>query len=141
MINATNATETSDTDFRKFTFTKWRFDGLKSDLCSFKIGRAVAASSAYPAFFNYSTLSRYEYNADDGEYQNNGYVHLFDAGASDNLAIGGLLETMDHLTTNDPTVGEPDQTGEASVIIVVDAQNGFNLRSSKQSDPGQLLTG
>jgi predicted acylesterase/phospholipase RssA len=126
VIDATNFTEDRPRD--TFTFTEWDFgDNLRSDICKYELGRAIAASSAYPAFFNYTTLSQFKADGDGSVVD--GYVHLFDAGASDNLAITGMVSAIQNLA-----VGVGGSTDSAT-ILVIDAQNGFGGRTRKISDP------
>ena len=118
LINATDMARTS-----RFEFTQDQFDLLCSDLGTYKVSRAVAASSAVPVLFSPITLSnyagrcgfsqpewmtralrerresvrRYTVAADLQTYLDatkRRYIHLLDGGLSDNL---GLRATLDRL--------------------------------------------
>lgn len=107
----------------RFEFTQDQFDLLCSDLSSFPLARAVAASSAVPIVFspltvrNYSgkcgyhdpaaqqageekhgTLSRRMYKADEvRSYLDAGarpYIHLLDGGITDNIGLRGMLDRV-----------------------------------------------
>lgn len=107
----------------RFEFTQDQFDLLCSDLSSFPLARAVAASSAVPIVFspltvrNYSgkcgyhdpaaqqageekhgTLSRRMYKADEvRSYLDAGarpYIHLLDGGITDNIGLCGMLDRV-----------------------------------------------
>lgn len=118
VINATDMARTS-----RFEFTQDQFDFLCSDLGSYKISRAVAASSAVPVVFSPITLSnfagrcgipepawmtramgdrhdsirRYTVASDLRSYLDSGkrkYVHLLDGGLSDNLGLRFMLDRL-----------------------------------------------
>lgn len=124
LINATDMARTS-----RFEFTQDQFDLLCSDLGSYKVSRAVAASSAVPVIFSPITLSnysgrctqatpewitdglrarhdsvrRYAIASDVSSYldaDKRKYIHLLDGGLSDNLGLRALL---DRLTLAGPT--------------------------------------
>ena len=104
----------------RFEFTQQQFDLLNSDLSSYPIGFAVAASSAYPGYLTPVTLCNYpkgpdfhapewlaeEQRRDDPsriryplflDYQSyllpgNPYIHLVDGGVSDNLGILPVIQ-------------------------------------------------
>jgi len=108
---------------RRFTFTQDTFTRLGSDLNSYPIGYACAASSAFPILLTPLTLCNYgppldlskdvEYglgkeNARNDlnvdlkmkawEYYNdksNGYVHLADGGLVDNQGLQSILDEFD----------------------------------------------
>lgn len=124
LINATDMARTS-----RFEFTQDQFDLLCSDIATYKVSRAVAASSALPVVFSPITLAnyagqcgfrtpqwmtralrdrhdhvrRYAIASDLYTYldaDKRKYVHLLDGGLSDNL---GLRAMLDRLTLADPT--------------------------------------
>jgi NTE family protein len=107
-----------------FVFTQNMFDLIGSDLGSFSIARAVAASSAVPGALTPITLKNYANvntagnpllvslsptnhppsirqqmrKADLESYlntTNRPYIHLVDGGVCDNLGIRGLTETLE----------------------------------------------
>lgn len=118
LINATDMARTS-----RFEFTQDQFDLLCSDLGTYKVSRAVAASSAVPVIFSPITLSNYAGRCRSGQPEwmtralrerrqsvrrytvaadlqtyldatKRRYIHLLDGGLSDNL---GLRATLDRL--------------------------------------------
>ncbi len=139
IINATEGTSGDRVDWRKgdrsqaygrrFTFTDEEFAGaLASDLSSYSLGRAVAASAAFPAVFNYMTLR----NHHDPEREE--YVHLFDGGNSDNL---GLLSLRDVIRTAE--AGAPEERPRRYVVISVDAATQPVGKSAMAPDPRSAL--
>lgn len=109
---------------RVFTFNPENFDLLCSDLDSFPIARAVAASNGFPVLFSPITLANHAKDCggwrpkwadrqglEDEDSQarhkllvqsandyldsaRTPYVHLADGGVADNLALRGLLNQM-----------------------------------------------
>lgn len=103
----------------RFEFTQEGFDPICSDLSSYPIARAVAASSAVPLVFSPLTLWNYAGQCGytppawarslDGtprkrelvrellsyaDREQRPYIHLLDGGLADNLGIRGLLEAV-----------------------------------------------
>lgn len=106
----------------RFEFTQGQFDLLRSDLNSFPIARAVAASAAFPALLTPITLRNYagqggesppewitaaplatmsarrRNRAREAESYLNAaqhpYLHLLDGGLTDNLGLRGPLEAV-----------------------------------------------
>ncbi len=143
-INATDVASGA-----RFEFTQDEFDLLNSDLATFPISRAVAASSAYPVLLTPVVLrnhsagkreaepdwipailddptasSRLRYVASQARSYTGGhrrFVHLVDGGLSDNLGLrGGLDRAMAHEEfTRVP--GLPSKLPRRVAIIVVDA--------------------
>ncbi len=64
---------------------------LRSDLSSFSIAQAVAASSAYPLVFSPVTLNVYPQTIDGVSTTPIQYLHLMDGGVSDNLGVDALV--------------------------------------------------
>src|SRR3989454_3476035 len=118
MINATDMSRGS-----RFEFTQDQFDLLCSDLYSFPLGRAVAASSAFPILLSPVTLRNYAGSCDSPEpgwiqsaladtsastrrrnqalearayldSTNRPFIHLLDGGLADNLGLRGPLEAI-----------------------------------------------
>ena len=118
LINATDMARTS-----RFEFTQDQFDLLCSDLGTYKVSRAVAASSALPVIFSPITLAnfagqcgfsapqwmtralrdrhdyvrRYAIASDMSTYldaDKRKYVHLLDGGLSDNLGLRAMLDRL-----------------------------------------------
>ena len=118
LINATDMARTS-----RFEFTQDQFDLLCSDISTYKVSRAVAASSALPVVFSPITLAnyagqcgfsapqwmtralrdrhdyvrRYAVASDLKTYldaDKRKYVHLLDGGLSDNLGLRAMLDRL-----------------------------------------------
>jgi len=116
-----NATEVSTGT--QFTFNQDIFDLICSDLSSFPISRAVAASSAVPVLFSSITINnyagscnfkyskwaqkalshsdrtsrRYHVASQYAKYRDSKtypYLHLYDGGLSDNLGIRNLINRV-----------------------------------------------
>ncbi len=109
-----------------FPFLQDQFDFICSDLLSYPISRAVAASNGFPILFSPITLKNYRPQcggrepswlqgdvardplsrvAKQGEVariyldsDNTRWVHLMDGGISDNLAMRGMINTIMILT-------------------------------------------
>jgi NTE family protein len=118
ILNATNLGAD-----RRFDFTQEHFDAIGSRLDSYKVSRAVAASSAFPYLLTPISLKNYpladgytppwwykgaltpedwtteRYNAAKslGVYQDkaNSYIHLMDGGLSDNIGARAILDAFD----------------------------------------------
>ena len=104
-----------------FTFTQEQFDLICSDLATYSVARAVAASNGFPILFTPITLSnhtnhcrastsaapaarrgsartREDYLRDLQQRYLDGarapYIHLMDGGIADNLALRGLINSL-----------------------------------------------
>jgi predicted acylesterase/phospholipase RssA len=143
ILNATSFTAGRPRDF--FAFTPWDFEEvLASDICDYDVGHAVAASAAFPGIFHYSTLSKFSGQEGLGDRAMPvSYVHLMDGGASDNLGLKGLDRAMEQLELCGEGSGRPPPADDACqdkrLVIVVDAQNGFQGREASRPDPRRLL--
>ncbi len=119
MINATDMTYGT-----RFAFSRRMFDAVCSDLSSFPVGRACAASSAVPIVFSPITLRNYAgscgYHLPEVlsqaldpprdtssrrfdlanqlapylDRRKKPYIHLVDGGVADNLGLRAILETV-----------------------------------------------
>jgi predicted acylesterase/phospholipase RssA len=151
---------------RQFSFTQDYFDPLYSDLSSYPVGYAVAASSAFPGAFSAMVLKNYEKSGDvpihpwftealtdefvgSSRRRNANYttsylepkkkfVHLSDGGITDNL---GLLPVIQSLATPDWPYGfTPTVSGKKEqkiVIITVNAaKDSGDELSLKNKPPG-----
>jgi NTE family protein len=96
---------------QRFEFTQDSFDHLCSDLSSFPVSRAVAASMAVPLFFSPITLWNHtascprvlQFALPAPSVDGSRFIHLMDGGLADNIGVrmpleliaghGGLLET------------------------------------------------
>jgi predicted acylesterase/phospholipase RssA len=141
ILNATNFTDGRNLDL--FTFTPWDFDGiLGSDICTYGIADAVAASAAFPGFLHYSTLRDFNHSGDLSDHAASpSYVHLMDGGATDNLGLKGLDQAMERLKLCDESPGRPQAAlvCRKRLVLIVDAQNGFQGRDPSTPDPRKPL--
>jgi NTE family protein len=146
LINATDMARTS-----RFEFTQDQFDLLCSDIGSYKVSRAVAASSAIPVIFSPITLAnyagqcgfsapqwmtralrdrhdyvrRYAIASDLTTYldaDKRKYVHLLDGGLSDNLGLRAMLDRLTLLGPLELADHFRRQNLRRLVRIVVNAQ-------------------
>lgn len=151
---------------RQFSFTQDYFDLIYSDLNSYPLGYAVAASSAFPGAFSELLLKNYPKGPDfvlpsffnetiaagrrgslqyrtasdflAYTYPEKIFVHLSDGGVSDNL---GLLPIVANLTDPNQPFGLvptiPGGTEQKVVIITVNAApRPPDTRSSRGEPPG-----
>jgi len=129
IINATDATEervdcsSAIRHFGEvFTFTDEDFKSqLHSNISRYKISRAVMASAAFPAVFNYMTLR---------DYCNERYVHVFDGGNSDNLGLKSLSTVIDLNRDNYNKI----------IVILVDSHVEAKGIDNKEYDPRSLFS-
>jgi NTE family protein len=115
-----------------FVFTQEQFDLICSDLASYPVARAVAASSGFPILFTPITLENHAGECgskvpswvargeagdpNSREYHQaelarlyldpneTRYIHLMDGGISDNLAMRGMINTMLVVSGDDETI-------------------------------------
>lgn len=146
LINATDISLGS-----RFEFTQDQFDLLQSDLSQFPIGRAVAASSAFPVLLSPIILKNYSAERPSPEPEwirsaltnpaassrlrnlalqarsylekdKRRFIHLLDGGITDNL---GLRASMDRALVSDgspsPLPGLPMGKARRVAVIIVDA--------------------
>jgi NTE family protein len=133
----------------RFSFTQERFNMLCSDVGTFKVARAVAASSAVPVAFAPITLQNYDtcpdrdpdwFNIDHNDYldsprvkavlaaynsyqdkQDRAYIHLADGGITDNLGIRSLYDRVSLMGGAKNTARAMKHLPKHIVIIVVNA--------------------
>ncbi len=153
---------------RQFNFTQDTFDLLYSDLSTYPLGYAVAASSAFPGAFSALILKNYEQgpdfeldpfyvdqieNAPLGSFLRDAavdaksyldpgkiFVHLSDGGVSDNL---GLLPIISNLTHPDHPWGliPVIPGGKEQKVVVIAVNAGVHQKdtlSYKGKPPGFL---
>ena len=135
----------------RFSFTQQQFDLLNSDLTTYPVSHAVAASAAFPGLLTPMTLHNYpkepkapmpdwikeglenrstDYTAykkavEQESYLLPGrpYIHLVDGGVSDNLGLMPVIEYMDHaLTGETPNSSVKKEAIKKVVIIVVNSE-------------------
>ena len=150
-----------------FEFTQNQFDFLGSDLTTYKVGRAAAASSAFPFAFTPLTLVNHAPLSGDGwpllEYTNalqdfyadprrwlwadhqrtyldgtRPYIHLMDGGLSDNIGLRSIERAY---RATDGFIAQRINNGSTRrfVAIVVNAgTQGADTLSASGSAPGLL---
>lgn len=89
-----------------FNFSRAQFACIGSDLASYPLGSAVAASAAYPMFFGTIPLQNFSYKLDTENKKRGPFLALSDGGLVDNLAIRNYVLLLnrgylvgDHLET------------------------------------------
>jgi NTE family protein len=133
-----------------FGFTAFNFDLICSDLASFPLARAVAASNGFPGLFTPITLQNHRgkgcllpppprpdrtvVRADFRTRQiaetmdryldpeQTKWIHLMDGGISDNLALRGLLNSLILLDQQPQAYAEALRRLRRVVLISVDGQ-------------------
>jgi len=156
-----NATDVSSG--ARFEFTQDEFDLIGSDVSSFPVSRAVAASSAFPVLLspvvlkNYSagdkeaepdwiepilgdpsSSSRLKYVASQARSYADGhrrFIHLVDGGLSDNLGLRGGLDRAMAREQFARVPGLPSKIPRRVAIIIVDAhtQSDYGWDSKEHS--------
>jgi len=151
----------------RFSFTQERFNMLCSDVGSFKVARAVAASSAVPVAFAPITLENYgtcpdedpdwyrsdlDHLRDDPrlaallaayksyqDKQGRPFIHLVDGGITDNLGIRSLYDRVELLGGSRNAVNNLNKVPQYVVIIVVNAETRpENPMDSSSNTPSSL---
>jgi predicted acylesterase/phospholipase RssA len=132
---------------RRFSFTQGQFDLLDSDLSSYPVGHAVAASAAFPGLLTPMTLHNYprdpatrtpawikegleSRDADYSAYKTaveqqsyilpgRPYVHLVDGGVSDNLGLMPVIEFMNSAMKKGPVDPTIEKGASRKVVVIV----------------------
>ncbi|MCX5772042.1 MAG: patatin-like phospholipase family protein, partial [Candidatus Hydrogenedentes bacterium] len=132
---------------RRFSFTQQQFDLLDSDLSSYPVSHAVAASSAFPGLLTPMTLRNYpkdaathtpawiregldSRNADYSAYKTaveqqsyilpgRPYIHLVDGGVSDNLGLMPVIEFMNSALEKGPVDPAIEKGASRKVVVIV----------------------
>ena len=118
---------------KPFVFSNESFDKLNSDLASYPLAHAVAASAAVPVLLHHVTLR-------DHSTTFKQYRHLIDGGVTDNLGIRTLTDLYDAQKTAAARAGAPNPYPRGAVFIVLDARTEFDARLSDKSDIGLAET-
>jgi NTE family protein len=165
VINATDITTGA-----RFEFTQYQFDLLCSDVSTFPVSQAVAASSAVPAVLTPVTVNNYGGqcgNEPPGwilpttnvypsrvrmrarelrsylDSTNRPFIHLVDGGVSDNLGLRAVLDAMLALQAN-PAYAERFDLGRVKKLVVLSAYAYSAPEKDwdrRESPPGSLITG
>lgn len=153
----------------RFEFTQEQFDLLYSDLASYPISRAVAASSAFPILLSPLTLKNHISGADYIEpiwvttglqdsdensrrfkiasiartYEdatNRPYIHLLDGGISDNIGLRGPAHALLSTDGQDSILRKINlRKIKRIAVISVNAKPGSDLTSDKKRRAPGLL--
>lgn len=162
ILNATNLA-----NGERFEFTQEQFDFLQSDLSSYSIARAVAASSAFPFLLSPISLKNYphvdfklpsDYAMGMQNYELNRrhyywaknramyvddkempYVHLMDGGLADNIGLRPV-ESIYRRTSGFVRKLINDGEIEKFVVLVVNARTTEDDNISKEESPPELPT-
>jgi predicted acylesterase/phospholipase RssA len=108
---------------KSFVFCDESFDQLNSDLASYPIAHAVAASSAVPVILHQVTLR--DFNTIYKQYR-----HLVDGGVVDNLGVKTLVETYRAQMKASNGAAYPN----GAVFILLDARTQYDARISSRGD-------
>jgi NTE family protein len=163
VINATDMTEGTN-----FPFTQEYFDLICSDLSSFPVARATAASSAVPIVLSPITLKNYNgkcgftpENLDEAlkaretaprryyqaahiapylDPEKKRYIHLVDGGIADNLGVRIAINRITQLGDAWSTFKYAKQENIRKVVfVVVNAETGVDRSPDLKSSPAGLL--
>ena len=114
---ATRGENTPSTDLQGFTFSTAAFDELGSNLGSYRIADAVAASGAYPGLFEPMVLKNFQDIQLPGDPPSE-YLHLSDGGAADNLGVDALIRALQEFEADGLDLHNQKK---ACLLIIVDA--------------------
>lgn len=107
-----------------FVFSNRQFDEINSDIDSYPIAYAVAASSAVPAVLHPVTLR--DFSTTFAQYR-----HLIDGGVSDNSGVQSLVQSYE------AQIARPDNPyTKGAIFIIIDAGTQFDERLSDVGDTG-----
>lgn len=145
-----------------FPFNQSSFDMLCSDLSSFPVARAVAASNGFPVLFSPITIASHrrdctgfpppdvpppEWAEEDAlsrrallarnaerylDPNRTHFVHLMDGGIADNLALRSLSNALIGLDENDALLRSIASTTRRVIVISVDGQAATNPTLGQQ---------
>jgi predicted acylesterase/phospholipase RssA len=108
---------------KPFVFCNESFDQINSDLGSYPLGHAVAASSAAPVLLHQVTLRDFSTTFKQ-------YRHLVDGGVVDNLGVKSLVETYRAQLKGSNGTAYP----RGAVFILLDARTQYDARISSRGD-------
>ena len=164
VLNATDMSMGS-----RFEFTQEQFDLLYSDMGSYPLARAVAASSAFPVLLSPLTLKNYpdrpgfavpgwitsglkDAENNPGRFKiakaassytnaaERRYIHLLDGGISDNIGLRGPSQSLLSTDGQDTILRKIDQRKIKKIaIITVNAKPGGGLAWDKKKRAPGLL--
>jgi predicted acylesterase/phospholipase RssA len=112
---------------KPFIFCDEAFDQINSDLGTYPIAHAVAASSAVPVLLHQVTLR--DFNTIFKQYR-----HLVDGGVVDNLGVKTLVETYRAQVKASNGTAYP----RGAVFILLDARTQYDARVSSRGDTSWL---
>jgi len=118
---------------KPFVFSNESFDKLGSDLGSYPIAHAVAASAAVPVLLHHVTVR--DYSTAFKQYR-----HLIDGGVTDNLGIRTLTDLYNGQIEAAKRAGAPNPYPRGAVFLVLDARTEFDAKLSDKADIGLAET-
>ncbi|MGB7159349.1 MAG: patatin-like phospholipase family protein [Tepidisphaeraceae bacterium] len=118
---------------KPFVFSDESFDRINSDLLTYPISHAVAASAAVPVLLHHVTLR-------DHSTSFKQYRHLIDGGVTDNLGIRTLTDIYDAQIRAAEQNDASNPYPRGAVFIVIDARTNFDAKLSNKSDIGLIET-
>ncbi len=153
----------------RFEFTQRQFDLMCSDISTFPVSKAVAASSAVPGLLTPITLNNYSgtcgfnppewitrpYTFEDGrdrlramellpllDSTNKPYVHVVDGGVSDNLGIRAVLDGINAISRQPELIDGLDPLKVKRVVLI--SVNAYSSPpkdwDQREAPPGSLTT-
>lgn len=154
----------------RFEFTQYQFDLLCSDVDSFPVSRAVAASSAVPAALTPITVNNYagscgfvppewitrRYRPEEGRVRlraremrsflnatNRPFIHVVDGGVSDNLGLRAFLDGMHAMQAQPELIGDMKPAKVKRVVVISANAYSFPDRTwdQREQPPGSLTVG
>jgi predicted acylesterase/phospholipase RssA len=114
---------------KSFVFCNETFDQINSDLASYPLAHAVAASSAVPVLLHQVTLRDFSTSFKQ-------YRHLIDGGVVDNLGVKTLVETYRAQLKASNGTAYPN----GAIFLVIDAKTNYNAKLSSRGDTSLLET-
>lgn len=118
--------------WESISFTQAFFNKcLQSDISTYPIAHAVAASAAFPGVFSSVPLARFSPAPNSDKIKAAEYLHVIDGGPSDNLAIDGILSEWAAKSRSSAST----RIGKCMIIVIDAFASGeVDLRNLK-SDP------
>lgn len=116
---------------KPFTFSNETFNTMNSDLSTYPLAYAVAASSSVPVLLHHVTLRDFSTTFQQ-------YRHLVDGGVTDNLGVQTLVNLFESQWDSARENGQPDPYPNGAIFVVIDATTKFNTEIAAHGDIGLL---
>lgn len=148
----------------RLSFNQEVFDIMSSDVGSYPIARAVAASSAVPGVLSPITICNYAgrypvdlpkwlqrtyNNAEEDAVRvqdrrmslyttstNSPYIHLVDGSASDNLGLRSYLDISDILQANPELLSQVGEKGVVKKVVLISVNSFVHPETNWDKEPG-----